>query len=1076
LRQSIDYDANGNRKRVQTQYTDASDTWRNREYWYGYDAMNRQTTVEAVNANLDINAAQGHKLTYDANGNRLSDTYWDKVIYADGGTAAGFTTERYTYDAINRLTTLRRDGLLLDARYYDGADRVVLSGIDGSLGKAFFDRSGLAGEQRRNVYDGAGRLYSARVMKMTDAGLSGGYATTYSGYDQAGNVTQYSMAVYDGSPYTNTYTYTHDRFEGYREKTLSGTSTALDPGQTTYQYDVNGNLIGVVDTKDASKNQTLVNDASGKILQRVQNGQTIRSLVVNGELLGTTGPAAGADDFSPSFRPIDGGNPSASPGSYRIQAGDTLQSIAQQAYGDSRLWYLVAEANGLASDRDLRVGATVTIPNRVSGNHNDYKSFKPYDPGKLIGDTQPTMPVPKPDSGGGGGCGGIGQIFVAVVAVVATVFTAGALAPVAGGVLGTMAAWGAGAMVGSVISQGVGMAIGVQDKFSWKAVGVAGISGAVTAGVGAALGPVAGGATAGVGTAGASTAGATGFSMTTALQVAGRAVISSTISQGIAVATGLQSKFSWSNVALAGVGAGVGSAVGQTVFQDWEGMSGRVARGFASGAAAGITTNVLSGGKANYLQVAVDAFGNALGNSVGDAAVRALNDGPPPAGKAIGTTDGFRVAETGKDWVSGYTGGDDFAADVRLRREMLAAGVAPDNVGMISDGVATMDWNTIDPRSALSSVQKIASLRYPRDTASGVRDQLDGSMRDLADPRFANMLRNEYILTRDQAASVVSVEQQYSKVRWGSEDYRRDVTAFSKGLGALDDDIVRLHALTNIAQTTNPGYQIDGQVSIGKMPVLWARDLNLLGFPSKVWGGWNALLNQGPEAIGADGTKYFVNRNSHQYMREEEIGLDIAMTGMMPTPSTRGAAVMRSGLSFGAGVAEKYAANLAGVELKSLAFNGKNEVVSILSRETGEMIAQEMLPAKGGRVSDSIYQTMKGNVVTHNHYTNGPLGMNDMRTAIRSGSVEFRAVTEGKGTNVLDLSKLPTDSVTRNGPYNVLEEIRAAEQAAFTSAHPNYASYSRSMKEALSIDVLTNIGTKLAEKFPGQIRYYNVPN
>lgn len=652
LRQSIDYDANGNRKRVQTQYTDASDTWRNRDYWYGYDAMNRQTTVEAVNANLEINAAQGHKLTYDANGNRLSDTYWDKVIYADGGTAAGFTTETYTYDAINRLTTLRRDGLLLDARYYDGADRVVLSGIDGSQGKAFFDRSGLAGEQRRNVYDGAGRLYSARVLKMTAAGLSGGYATTYSGYDQAGNVTQYRMDVYDGSPYTNTYTYTHARYEGYREATLSGTSTALDPGQTTYQYDVNGNLIGVVDTKDSSKNQTLVNDANGKILQRVQNGQTIRSLVVNGELLGTTGPAAGADDFSPAFRPIDGGNPSASPGSYRIQAGDTLQSIAQQAYGDSRLWYLVAEANGLASDRDLRVGATVTIPNRVSGNHNDYKTFKPYDPGKLIGDTQPTMPVPEADSGGGGGCGGIGKIFVAVVAVVATVFTAGALAPVAGGLLGTMAAWGAGAMVGSVVSQGVGMAIGVQDKFSWKAVGVAGISAAVTAGVGASLAPAAGGATTGVGAAGAGTAGATGFSMTTALQVAGRAVISSTISQGIAVATGLQSKFSWSGVALAGVGAGVGSAVGQAVFQDWEGLSGRVARGFAAGAAGGITTNVLSGGKANYLMVAVDAFGNALGNSVGDAAVRALNEGPPSSGKAIGTTDGFKVAETGQEWGS----------------------------------------------------------------------------------------------------------------------------------------------------------------------------------------------------------------------------------------------------------------------------------------------------------------------------------------------------------------------------------------------------------------------------------------
>ena len=107
-----------------------------------------------------------------------------------------------------------------------------------------------------------------------------------------------------------------------------------------------------------------MNDASGKILQRVQDGKTTRSLIVNGELWAR--PARRwARTTSPSFRPIDGGNPQASPGSYRIQPGDTLQTIAQQAYGDSRLWFLVAEANGLASDRDLRVGATVTIPNCV---------------------------------------------------------------------------------------------------------------------------------------------------------------------------------------------------------------------------------------------------------------------------------------------------------------------------------------------------------------------------------------------------------------------------------------------------------------------------------------------------------------------------------------------------------------------------------------------------------------------------------------------------------------------------------------------------------------------------------------
>jgi len=32
------------------------------------------------------------------------------------------------------------------------------------------------------------------------------------------------------------------------------------------------------------------------------------------------------------------------------------------------------------------------IPNRALGNHNDYKSFRRYNPAKLIGDTQRTMP------------------------------------------------------------------------------------------------------------------------------------------------------------------------------------------------------------------------------------------------------------------------------------------------------------------------------------------------------------------------------------------------------------------------------------------------------------------------------------------------------------------------------------------------------------------------------------------------------------------------------------------------------------------------------------------------------------
>ncbi|WZB75875.1 hypothetical protein WJ972_07315 [Achromobacter insuavis] len=90
------------------------------------------------------------------------------------------------------------------------------------------------------------------------------------GHDGAGNVTQYRVDVYEGRPYSNTYTYDYARYEGYREASLSGTSTTLNAGQTTYQYDVNGDLVGVTDSKDRAKNQTLVNDAHGKPAARAE--------------------------------------------------------------------------------------------------------------------------------------------------------------------------------------------------------------------------------------------------------------------------------------------------------------------------------------------------------------------------------------------------------------------------------------------------------------------------------------------------------------------------------------------------------------------------------------------------------------------------------------------------------------------------------------------------------------------------------------------------------------------------------------------------------------------------------------
>ena len=53
-----------------------------------------------------------------------------------------------------------------------------------------------------------------------------------------------------------------------------------------------------------------------------------------------------------------------------MATGDTLQTIAHSAYGDSSLWYRIADANGLSGNADLRVGQTLSIPNRVGTVHN----------------------------------------------------------------------------------------------------------------------------------------------------------------------------------------------------------------------------------------------------------------------------------------------------------------------------------------------------------------------------------------------------------------------------------------------------------------------------------------------------------------------------------------------------------------------------------------------------------------------------------------------------------------------------------------------------------------------------------
>jgi hypothetical protein len=126
------------------------------DLWYAYDAMNRQVMIEgAANGNAadtaNLTEAQGHVVTYDKNGNRISDTYQGSQLVAqvgaDGTTRyvvrQGRITVYYRYDAAGRLSetavgAIDAQGNALDEsqatvvsrNHYDAAGRLIQSGGD----------------------------------------------------------------------------------------------------------------------------------------------------------------------------------------------------------------------------------------------------------------------------------------------------------------------------------------------------------------------------------------------------------------------------------------------------------------------------------------------------------------------------------------------------------------------------------------------------------------------------------------------------------------------------------------------------------------------------------------------------------------------------------------------------------------------------------------------------------------------------------------------------------------------------------------------------------------------------------
>ncbi len=609
-RQSVHYefDSVGNRVRIKTHYyangvfngTGAS-TATDIDNWNKYDGMNRQIVVDGVkdvNGNIDIGVnggtAAGQRVVYDSAGNRIMmRTYGKRLVVSsveDGNTgvftdswstADGYYTENYAYDATGRLTDTYRDGVNIDARRYDAAGRVLQVGFwmaNSSPGLATaMGQIGESSDYRVNKYDAAGRLTN---QSLRDAAGVSKNDLSYT-YDGGGRMSSY---VLNGGGSTTTYTNAFNSGDVTRTDSMTANRNGV-VGVTYNNYDKNGFITGITTSgaADSASTRTLSNDAQGRVLRKSQVGHNTYSMIANGELIGsssdTTAPVQ--DTFKSNYVPISSETLSQGPSAYTVQAGDTLQSIAKNVWGNANLWYLIADANGKTT---VSSGEVITIPGKTNTLTNDYQSFTPYSQGKAVGDTTPNLIIPPPKKKSSW----FKQLVSIVISIVVSVMTGGAAL---------------GMLLGNLAGQASRIAMGIQDGFSWKNAAMSMIGGAVSSFI-----PVDVGAAIGV-------TSSTG-------QAIVQAGLSNAITQGIGVVTGLQKSFDWRGVAASAAGAGIGQSVGGALKNTDFGFGqfgNQLARGTLTGLAAGTTAAVMRGGRIAVQQIATDAFGNALGESLASA-------------------------------------------------------------------------------------------------------------------------------------------------------------------------------------------------------------------------------------------------------------------------------------------------------------------------------------------------------------------------------------------------------------------------------------------------------------------------
>lgn len=814
------FDELGNRRRVQLNTTGQSGIVTTKDQWFRYDNEDRVIIGEGRLINGKIVAgwtgslAYGYINSYDGAGHLFTsltakgsaDFVYNGTTYSNGGI---YQQQYYGYDDLGHLTDIQSNYLLQQ----NPSDSNEVLKVASSYRAGFTNGAWVSNDKREDFgaeydnngyqkraynwtyapngtestysvtssfYRGDGLLAMQRMSKSVNGGSLNTQQETYLNeggmVDAAGNQLAYRYVVYnaDGTVnYRGTTTNTLALYDGYKNKTTTATwDRAGSSGLTTMDYSPRGVLQRVSGT---AYNRSYASNADGQVISRREaNGTAQNYLYYQGAEVASIGNAV-TPDLSTTYKPLSSDYPGRTPSTYVIAPGDTLARIAQMLWGDVRMWYLIADANGLTqgSSDALPASQTLKIPNVVQSTHNDATTFKAYSPGDTIGDTTPSPQPPPPPSRH---CGILLQAIVIVVAIVATIYTAGAASASLGAAFGATAgtvstasvaagAIGAavGAAAGSVASQLTANAVGLQSGFSWSAVGRAALIGGVTAGVTQGLGLV-GGPNIPGGLSDAIKAGDWSGA-------AGYSIAQNVVGQGVGMALGVQPKFSWASVAAAAVGGAFDSQFGTGASVQEPGRIGTLlganaGGGFLSQFARGVVTNgvqvlVNGHGKLDFAEIAADAFGNVLGNSLDGARQRTeanskLKDIYEKSGVDYATDkDGNVIANSG--------------SVQRAARALVGSGTSVDKiVSILGDTGVKTAFNGIDSANAWIAANQ--------GSFTDALDNLDSSITGIP---YGSDVPTGAPIPLSQASADFLEQSGFGSVRFGAESIDPAQGAFS---------------------------------------------------------------------------------------------------------------------------------------------------------------------------------------------------------------------------------------------------------------------------------------------------------